>query len=308
MRGKPADKLPDYAMPPFDGIGANEFVVDTVHGVCDFISSVDTPAVWELNAWYHTLNCGMTTRISGETDFPCIYGDKVGLGRIYVKAATTGRGVDFDNWVDGIRDGRSYVCDGLSHLVNFSANGLGVGEQGDKSRASFLTAKSGDKLTLKVTAAGYLNDEPDRYNGRVIKETRLDEKPYWHIERARIGQSRTVPVELVVNGHTVERREIAADGKLNDLTFEYTPQISSWIAVRIFPSSHTNPIFVEVEGKPIRASKRSAKWCHDAVDVCWNQKVKQTRDSEKAAAKAAYDFARQTYAKVVEEAYDDRQP
>jgi len=45
-------------MPPFDGIGANEFVVDTVHGVCDFISSVDTPAVWELNCWYHTLNCG----------------------------------------------------------------------------------------------------------------------------------------------------------------------------------------------------------------------------------------------------------
>lgn len=309
-RGRAADKLPDYAMPPFDGIGANEFVVDTVHGVCDFISSVDTPAVWELNAWYHTLNCGMTTRISGETDFPCIYGDKVGLGRIYVKAATNDRdpkgSVDFDSWVDGIRDGRSYVCDGLSHLVNFSANGLGVGEKGDKSRASFLAAKSGDKLTLKVTAAGYLNGEPEKYNGRVIKETRLDEKPYWHIERARIGQSRTVPVELVVNGHAVERREIAADGKLNDLTFEYTPKMSSWIAVRIFPSSHTNPIFVEVDGKPIHASKRSAKWCHDAVETCWNQKVKQTRDSEKEAAKAAYDFARQTYAKVLEEAYDDR--
>src|SRR5207248_3937788 len=85
MRGRAADTLPDYAMPLFDGIGANECVVDAVHGVCDFISSVDTPAVWELNCWYHTLNCGMTTRISGETDFPCIYGDKVGLGGIYVK-------------------------------------------------------------------------------------------------------------------------------------------------------------------------------------------------------------------------------
>ncbi len=81
-------RLPDscrLCMPPFDGIGANEFVVDTVHGVCDFISAVDTPAVWELNIWYHTLNCGMTTRISGETDFPCIYGERVGLGRGYVK-------------------------------------------------------------------------------------------------------------------------------------------------------------------------------------------------------------------------------
>jgi hypothetical protein len=315
--GRAADKLPDYAMPPFDGIGANEFVVDTVHGVCDFISSVDTPAVWELNCWYHTLNCGMTTRISGETDFPCIYGDKVGLGRVYVKleerkgtdkgGQRTGGQINFDQWVEGLRDGRSYVCDGLSHLVDFTANGLGVGEMGDLGRTSFLAAKAGQKLTFKVNAAAYLNEEPEKYNGRVIRETRLDEKPYWHVERARIGQTRAVPVELVVNGHAVERREIAADGKLNELTFEYTPKISSWIAVRIFPSSHTNPIFVEVDGKPIRASKRSALWCRDAVDTCWNQKVKQTRESEKEAAKAAYDVARQTYAKAMEEAFDDRQ-
>jgi hypothetical protein len=310
MRGKAADKLPDYAMPLFDGIGANEFVVDTVHGVCDFISAVDTPAVWELNTWYHTLNCGMTTRISGETDFPCIYGDKVGLGRGYVKAATSGRGadaaVDFDKWIDGIRDGRSYVCDGLSHLINFTANGFGVGEQGDKGRASFLAAKSGQKLSLKVTVAAYLNEEPEKYNGRVIKDTRLDEKPYWHVERARMGDSRKVPVELIVNGYPVEKREIVADGKLNDLTFDFTPKISSWIAIRIFPSSHTNPIFVELDGQPIRASKRSAQWCAGAVDTCWNQKVKLTRDSEKQAAQAAYDIARQTYEKILGEAFDDR--
>jgi hypothetical protein len=306
MRGRAADKLPDYAMPPFDGIGANEFVVDTVHGVCDFISSVDTPAVWELNTWYHTLNCGMTTRISGETDFPCIYGDKVGLGRIYVKAATSGGGVDFDKFVDGIRDGRSYVCDGLSHLINYSANGFDIGQPGDKGRASFLAAKSGEKLTLKVGASAYLNEEPDKWNGVPIKDIRLDQKPYWHVERARIDGTRKVPVELVVNGHTVEKREITADGKVNELTFEYTPKISSWIAIRVFPSSHTNPIFVEVDGEPIRASKRSAQWCVDAVDTCWNQKVRQTRESEKEAARAAYDFAKQTYQKILNEAFDDR--
>src|SRR5262245_784494 len=325
MRGRAADKLPDYAIPPFDGIGANEFVVDTVHGVCDFISSVDTPAVWELNAWYHTLNCGMTTRISGETDFPCIYGDKVGLGRIYVKLGKPSvgnalRGVpgsvssssnreplDFEKWVDGIRDGRSYVCDGLSHLTEFSANGFGVGEAGEKGRASFLAAKSGQKLTLKVNAAAYLNEEPDTWNGQAIKDIRLDQKPYWHLERARIDGTRKVPVELIVNGHPVETKQIAADGKINELTFDFAPKMSSWIAMRVFPSSHTNPIFVEVDGKPIRASKRSAQWCRDAVETCWNQKVRLTRESEKQAARAAYDVARQTYEKVLAEAYDDRQ-
>jgi len=51
---------------------------------------------------------------------------------------------------------------------------------------------------------------------------------------------------------------------------------------------------------------RSAAWCRDAVETCWNQKVKQTRDSEKEAAKAAYDVAHQTYEKIFNEAYDDR--
>ena len=58
-------------MPGFDGIGANEFIVDVTHpDTVDFISAGDTPYVWELNIWYHTLNAGFRTRISGETDFP----------------------------------------------------------------------------------------------------------------------------------------------------------------------------------------------------------------------------------------------
>ncbi len=314
-QGRAADKLPDYAMPPFDGIGANEFVVDTVHGVCDFISSVDTPSVWELNVWYHTLNCGMTTRISGETDFPCIYGDKVGLGRIYVKLdpkkasggrqPPDGQQLNFDDWVLGVKDGRSYCCDGLSHLIDFSVGGLNVGEKGDKDRASFLAVKSGEKLAVKVKASGFLNEEPDTWNGQPIKNARLDQKPFWHIERARIGSSRKVPVELIVNGQSVETKEIAADGKVSDLTFDYTPKHSSWVALRIFPSSHTNPIFVEMDGKPIRASKRSAQWCREAVDVCWKKKEPQIRKEEKADAAKAYDVARAAYDKVLAEAVDD---
>ena len=72
----PSTTLPTFDMPPFDGIGANEYIVDVVHDACDFISAVDTPFVWELNIWYHTLNAGYQCRISGETDFPCIYGER----------------------------------------------------------------------------------------------------------------------------------------------------------------------------------------------------------------------------------------
>ncbi|MBI2827603.1 MAG: CehA/McbA family metallohydrolase [Planctomycetia bacterium] len=298
----PATKLPTYDMPKFDGIGANEYVVDVVHDVCDFISSVDTPSVWELSIWYHTLNCGYTCRISGETDFPCIYGDRVGLGRAYVKLdSTPDQPLDYDAWVMALRDGRSYVGDGLSHLFDYSVKNLGVGEKGAAGRPSVLAVKGGESLPIKVKAAALLDEKPRED----IRRKKLSDKPYWHVERARVGDSRKVPVELIVNGEVVETIAIEADGKINDLAFEYKPKMSSWIAVRIFPSSHTNPVFVEVDGKPIRASRRSAQWCLDAVDVCWKQKSRKIRESEQAAAADAFEVARQAYRKILNESHAD---
>ncbi len=291
-----ATSLPTFEMPPFDGIGANEYVIDVANNVCDFISTVDTPSVWELNVWYHTLNCGATARISGETDFPCIYGERVGLGRSYIKLPKEGK-LDYDQWVFGLRDGRCYVSDGLSHLIDYKVNGLGVGEPGKEKRPSVLAAKKGEKLSIAVRAAAMLEEKPRDD----IRQKPLDQKPYWHVERARVGETRKVPVELIVNGEAVAKKEIAADGKIEDVKFDYTPTQSSWVAVRIFPSSHTNPVFVEVDGQPIRASKRSAQWCLDAVDVCWKQKEKATRAEEKPAAAAAYQTAREVYRKVLAE-------
>ncbi len=118
--------VPTYEIPPFDGIGANEYIVDVTHDAVDFISTVDTPAPSELSIWYHTLNCGYTAKISGETDFPCIYGERVGLGRSYVRLADGP--LDFDRWAEGIKQGRSYVSDGFSHLVDFRVEETRVGE------------------------------------------------------------------------------------------------------------------------------------------------------------------------------------
>ncbi|OYW20368.1 MAG: hypothetical protein B7Z55_07415, partial [Planctomycetales bacterium 12-60-4] len=80
---------------------------------------------------------------------------------------------------------------------------------------------------------------------------------------------------------------------------------SSWIAVRILPSVHTNPVFVEIGAEPIRASRMSAEWCRKAVDVCWNQKVNRIRETERTAAKAAYDHAAKYYEAAIAEAKVD---
>ena len=296
-----ANSLPTFEVPSYDGIGANEYIVDVTHDVCDFISAVDTPAVWELNIWYHTLNCGFTTRISGETDFPCIYGERVGLGRAYVKLGVD-EPLDFDRWVKGIRDGRSYCSDGKTHLFDLEVNDLGVGQSDDGGRPGFLDAGLGEPLTIRVKAAALL--EQDSLDD--IRERDLDRQPYWHVERARVKDTRQVPVELIVNGFSVAKQLIEADGQVHDVQFQYTPQQSSWIAVRVFPAAHTNPIFVEIDGKPIRASKRSAEWCLESVDRCWDSKSPAIRKEELEDAREAYDHAREVYRRVLSEATDDR--
>jgi len=287
------DKLPNYELPSFDGIGANEYIVDVTHDAVDFISAVDTPAVWELNIWYHTLNSGFRTRIAGETDFPCIYGDRVGMGRSYVQLDA---GLDYRAWIEGLRDGRSYVSDGKSHLLDFRVNDLHVG-----TRGSELKLERGGMVRVTAQVAALLEVKPnDMIQGRP-----LDQQPYWDIERARVTGKREVPVEVIVNGQSVAQTNIPADGRQRDVDFEIALERSSWVALRILPSSHTNPVFVLVGNRPIRASRRSVEWCLRAVDQCWRQKARQISVKERLEAEMAYEKARQVYRKILAESEID---
>lgn len=298
-------ELPNYILPPYNGIGANEYVVDITHEVpgpdgklvpaVDFTSTVDTQFRSELNMWYHALNCGFRQRISGETDFPCISGDRVGMGRSYVKL--DGK-LDYDQWCEGIRQGRCYVSEGRSHLIDLTATiatqpneraamtTLGVGE-----RQSELKLARPGTVQLRAKVSALLDEKPSTATGRFS----------WNIEHARLGKSREVPVELIVNGYPVAQTNIVADGQLNDVALEAKVERSSWMALRILPSSHSNPFFVLVDGKPIRASRRSADWCLKGVDQCWSQKERTYKAAEMEAAKAAYAHARETYRKILAE-------
>ncbi len=289
--------IPSLEMPPFDGIGANEYIVDVTHDAVDFISAVDTPINWELNIWYHTLNCGFKARISGETDFPCIYGERVGLGRLYVKLED-GK-LDFDRYIEGIKNGRSFVTDGKSHLFDFAVNDVEVGKNGSELK---LAAPGNVKVTGKFAA---LLPETQAPEMKGIASRPLYQKPYWELERARLGASRKVPVEVIVNGKPVATKEMDADGATVDLDFEIPIKESSWVALRVWPSSHTNPVWVTVDGKPVRASESSARWCLDAVDACWKQKESKYRPGEREQAAKAYDHARETYRKILAETSKD---
>ena len=285
----PTNDLPNYAMPKMDGIGANEYIVTVTQNVVDFFSAGDTPAPWELNMWYHTLNCGFTTRLSGETDFPCIFDERVGIARSYFKPGTS---LAYSGYIDAIKKGRCYVSDGSSHIIDFSVDGIEPGEKDSK-----LLLKDKREVTIAAKVAANLSRQQDE-SGFSIAQSALTSQPYWNIERARIGKTQKVSVELIVNGESVDTLQILADGLWKDVSFKYPVNASSWIALRVYPSSHTNPVFVIIDGKPIHLRK-SAEWCREAVDQCWKMKKENIRTVERAVAEAAYNKARKIYDDII---------
>ena len=177
------------------------------------------------------------------------------------------------------------MSDGKSHLLDFKVNDVQMGDRGSELR---LDAPGTVHVTANVAAL--LDEKPDE----AIRKTPYDQKPYWDLERTRIGNSRKAPLELVVNGVAVAKQEIEADGKMRPVSFDARIDRSAWVALRILPSSHTNPVFVLVGGKPIR-SRKDADWCLRAVDQCWSQKEPRIRLEERGEAQRAYDLARQAY-------------
>lgn len=251
-------RLPNFDVPAFDGIGANEFIMQVTHEVdgpdgkkqpaLDFIATMNTPRDAEWNIWYHVLNCGLHVVASGETDFPCLTGERLGIGRVYVKQDSL---LEYDNWVEALRRGESYVSDGTSHLLDFMKV---------------------DDGSFSVTAASFQTGAPE------------------------------VEVEIIVNGYPVATQKLKADGHRQDLRFSI-PKLdqSGWVAARIFPSAHTNPIWVSVDDKPVQV-KASARWCLAALEQCWREKHKTYAPNEQPQALADYDHARKTFQRIFNDA------
>jgi hypothetical protein len=175
--------------------------------------------------------------------------------------------------------------------MDFTANGLAMGTHGSELQ---LTAPGTVHVTARVASL-----LPERRATDAAPS--WTDRPYWTPEHARVPGTRDVVVELVQNGQPVATRKITADGTLTNVSFDVPVSRSSWIALRVLGSAHTNPIFVIVGGRPIRASRKSADWCLRAVDQCWSSKMRQIRRPERDAAQAAYDHARARYRQILGE-------
>ncbi|HLJ97169.1 MAG TPA: CehA/McbA family metallohydrolase [Gemmataceae bacterium] len=271
-----ANRLPNLAIPEMAGIGAQEICVTVEQGLCDFISAMDTSRVPEWNCWYHIMNCGFPLKASGETDFPCISGSRVGQGRVYVHLGKVDH-VDFATWCAGLAKGRSYISDGYAHALEFRVNGQAPG-YGDVA----LEQPGKVSVQAKVAFAA--------------------EMPLGTAVGGRAPAAKNRRVDLVVNGVAVDSKEVPADDQPHDLAFETKIDRSSWIALRHFPQLHTNPVNVLVGGKPIRASRKSALWCAGTIEQLWRARNRKIADNERAEAHQTFLRAIEHYRKIAAEA------
>jgi hypothetical protein len=194
--------------------------------------------------------------------------------------------------------GRLYFGDGRTHFLDWTIAGQRSGEK------TIPLAKP-SAVAIKCLVAARLEETPGSNEVSPAAKPNLTPEFGWNIEKARLAQTRDVAVELVVNGKSVEQHRLLANGQPQELSFSASVERSSWMALRVLPSAHTYPIFIEVEGKPIRASKQSAQWCRKCVDKLWEVKSPQIRETERPAAAEAYNYARQTYDRIIAESASD---
>lgn len=295
-----ANQLPNLVLPAMSGSGAMEIFVSTAEGVCDFISAMNTGRVGEWNTWYHLMNCGFPLKVSGETDFPCMSSRRVGQGRVYVQMGERKASrVDFQEWCRGLAKGRSYVSDGYAHALRFRVNGEAPGfEDVHLSKAGKVKVEATVAFAAeipKAVAYGTLDAAEGR---RFLGDTRVLHG--LRTEETLEGGERLV--ELIQNGRVVGRSRVPADGREHELEFEVEVERSSWLALRQFPELHTNPVNVLIGSEPIRASRESALWCAESVQLLWENRSRHIAEPERAAARAAYDRAQAVYQQRAREA------
>lgn len=292
------EQLPNLAIPNMNGRGALEICVSTAEGVCDFISAMDTSRTAEWNTWYHLMNCGFPLKVSGETDFPCMSGRRVGQGRVYVQLGNVDK-VDFATWCRGLAEGRSYVSDGFAHAFEFRVNGQPAGPDP-------LRMRQQDSVNVTATVAfapavpegvAYGNEIPTSGREYVGDTVNLHAR---RSERLIHGGTRTV--ELIVNGKVAGREKVPADGKRHKLAFNVPLQTSSWVALRQFPQLHTNPVTVLIADRPIRASRNSARWCEEVVRSLWAKRQDQIAEREQREAEATYERVVAKFQQIAKEA------
>jgi len=222
--------------------GAGEFPVDLALGVIDGIEVLQGSKWLRVSdsgkqllltpSWYHALNCGFKLPGVAASDYAYLTHKVVNLESNYVYV---GDKLTPEAWLDGLKKGRAFMVKGPM-MLNFTVNGKMMGE------------------TVKL----------DKPNQEVELKISLRERfPFQQLQIIRNGM-------IIRDFSNKDRRS----------NFEYTEKIpvrrSCWFVVRAMsfdPSNpvrgpffvHSNPIYIDVGGKPTLVAESAIYWL-DRID------------------------------------------
>ncbi|BBE16170.1 hypothetical protein AQPE_0307 [Aquipluma nitroreducens] len=258
-----------------------EYPVEAALGMLDFFSedvygtqshnNGNYSADATINAYYKLLNCGIRLGLCAGTDYPCNLSEPFGTLLTYsrVDGALTYR-----KWIEAIRDGRTVVSrNGHLEFIDMKVNGK---------------YQPGDEIKMKN-------------KGTVSVEVK------WTSVKPLTGT-----LELVFNGKVVAKQEGTAQPetpvilKVNQVFAQ-----SGWLCARRIDENghqtHTAPVYVTVNNKPVRASSEDAqyfvKWIDNLIEKTspgndWNKYF--THDLN--IVQGRYKKAKSIYLKIAEEA------
>lgn len=224
-----------------------------------------------LEDWYHILNSGYRFPCVGASDYPaCRF---LGDCRTYIWADTTPQKPepDFPSWLQAAADGKSFVTTGP--LVLLELDGKRPGETISTTNTPTYSGKASIRVLSEVTPV-----------------SRID---------------------LIINGQVAKSFDIpppVQKGEWYNVEHPITISESSWIAVRAWSTtpggrpdaeSHTNPLYIYLNGRKPFAQKSLDAWVHKIDGQM--EKHRQREFSQKSKVLDYFQRARDLLLKIREQ-------
>jgi len=259
-----------------------EYPVEAALGTIDFISEdvygSSSPNDGAFNseaairAYYKLLNCGFRLGLAAGTDYPCNNNEPLGTLLTYVNVKE--KPLTYFNWIEGIKEGRTVVSrNGHNEFLTMTVDGqYGPGDE--------IKMKSKGMHTLEVI---------------------------WTTTKPLSGR-----IELVRNGKIIASQPATSNPEspaVLKVSVEFAS--SGWICARRMDENghqtHTAPVYVTVDEKPIRASAEDARYFINWID---NLLQKTSRGGEwskyfthdQKTVQQRYRQAKNIYSKILKEA------
>ena len=200
-----------------------DYPVEAALRTIDFLAE----DVWQndaaILAYYRLLNCGFRLGWAAGTDYPCT--SNKSLGNILTYVDIKDKPLTYRNWIEGIKNGRTVVSlNGHNEFIDLRVNG---------------NLTPGDEIKYKN-------------NGTITVEA------VWTSSLELTGR-----IELVCNGKVIAVQDGSA-GPGKPLTLSASEEFlqSGWICARRMDEkghqSHTAPVYITINNKPVRASEEDA--------------------------------------------------